>query len=589
LGSWGTTVHYRVCIDTTAPIITDLSDPVGYTGNVFMVRAIVIDNGGSGVAGVYLYWRYAGTADEFTLVTMDMMPTAISTREYYAELLLASTSLAKVEYYIVGIDNAEPNNVARAPTEGVSELVIVDDDPPTVDAITGNITVLPGESVLLTVVATDNIAVAYVKLYFIDVIVAAELEVTMDKVGPTTFTYLLAVDSTQVDDILYFVIVTDAAGNTNRTPSVGTYRLHLPKPPTVTLLSPAADEICTGMYEICWQSSAPDGYTTTVSIYYSADAGAQWHTIVTGYPDVGCYLWNTSRIPDGTDYLLKLYVWNNYDMMSMAISESTFTVYNPDTPRVTLLYPVGKVVCWELLTIEWNATDPDRNEYLELDIYYSADNGVSWHTIARGVANIGYYVWDTRAVPDGSYMLKLVAIDSSSYMLSAVVVSAQPFIINNVLSFDVMISWKPAKERVTVGTQVIITATIKNTCARTLTDIEVEYWIDNLQVGNVTIDVLSPGSRVITNCSWNATIIGLHQIKLRLYELEYVSADKLRVMPRPIPPIPSWEDIVIDWLHCYWWVVVTLIIISIIGIWVIITLLARAKRLRFSSVLGAGK
>jgi len=82
-------------------------------------------------------------------------------------------------------------------------------------------------------------------------------------------------------------------------------------------------------------------------------------------------------------------------------------------PQVTVLFPNGGETLYGEITIQWTATD---DQTMDLDgsilLEYSADNGVSWNTIAAQLNNTGSYLWNTSLVSDGGlYLIAVTAID----------------------------------------------------------------------------------------------------------------------------------------------------------------------------------
>jgi hypothetical protein len=59
--------------------------------------------------------------------------------------------------------------------------------------------------------------------------------------------------------------------------------------------------------------------------------------------------------------------------------------------------------------VRWDLTGVASDEAATYDIEYSRDAGRSWVTQARGLRNASAYRWDTRAVPNGVYRLRVTA------------------------------------------------------------------------------------------------------------------------------------------------------------------------------------
>jgi hypothetical protein len=63
-------------------------------------------------------------------------------------------------------------------------------------------------------------------------------------------------------------------------------------------------------------------------------------------------------------------------------------------------------------SVLWNAHD-DNDDDLVFAIYYRAEGDAEWRLLKKDVAE-RYYSWDTQAMPDGAYYLKIVASDAPS-------------------------------------------------------------------------------------------------------------------------------------------------------------------------------
>ena len=80
-------------------------------------------------------------------------------------------------------------------------------------------------------------------------------------------------------------------------------------------------------------------------------------------------------------------------------------------PNVTLLYPRGGEVLTGFADIRWLASDNLGD--LKISLFCSNNNGSTWYTIASDEENDGRYVWNTREVTDGKYIIKITASDNA--------------------------------------------------------------------------------------------------------------------------------------------------------------------------------
>jgi hypothetical protein len=63
-------------------------------------------------------------------------------------------------------------------------------------------------------------------------------------------------------------------------------------------------------------------------------------------------------------------------------------------------------------TVTWKASDPNDDE-LRFDVHYRAEGETLWKVLRQGLSD-PVIAWDTAAMPDGRYTLKVVASDSAS-------------------------------------------------------------------------------------------------------------------------------------------------------------------------------
>jgi hypothetical protein len=190
--------------------------------------------------------------------------------------------------------------------------------------------------------------------------------------------------------------------------------------PTVTVFSPNGGEVLTGEIAILW--SASDDVTVNLNgsllLEYSPDNGINWSVIASQLNNTGSYVWNTTVVPDGDQYLIRVSATDESNNTGSDTSNSTFSIDNIDTvlPQVTVLYPNGGEGVVGDLTILWSASDDvtmDLNGSILLE--YSPDNGNNWSVIAAQLNNTGLFVWNTTVVPDGNaYLIRVSATDESN-------------------------------------------------------------------------------------------------------------------------------------------------------------------------------
>ena len=96
-----------------------------------------------------------------------------------------------------------------------------------------------------------------------------------------------------------------------------------------------------------------------------------------------------------------------------AINSFNFKI-DKGNPYVEVVYPNGGEIVNRGIDIKWIAEDISN---LSISIYYSNDNGTTWHLIAANEENDGLYTWNTTSMEDGmNYKIKVVAEDEVGHI-----------------------------------------------------------------------------------------------------------------------------------------------------------------------------
>ncbi|MCK4266300.1 MAG: hypothetical protein KAX31_03400, partial [Thermoplasmata archaeon] len=112
-------------------------------------------------------------------------------------------------------------------------------------------------------------------------------------------------------------------------------------PPTVDLITPdpiITDQIISGSsYEITWNATDADDPDPTldVTVEYSPDGGTSWIILESGNNNDGTYTWDTTTVPDGVNYLVRVNATDSDMHTTTAANVLPFSIDNiPITPQV---------------------------------------------------------------------------------------------------------------------------------------------------------------------------------------------------------------------------------------------------------------
>jgi subtilisin family serine protease len=298
---------------------------------------------------------------------------------------------------------------------------VPDVTPPTVTVVrpNGGETFYGGTQDTIRWVATDNIGVSYVVLYY-------------STNGGSTYPYLIATG--EANDGVYLwtvpyknsttakvkVVAYDAASNHGEDVSNSNFNLVIDvNGPAVTVVKPNGGEVFYGATQDTIKWTAVDEVRVdSVRIYYSTDGGSTYpYTIATGEANDGVYLW-TIPATYSTTCRVKVEAYDWAENVGEDVSNANFTISAPPDvtpPEVTVVRPNGGEVFYVASgdTIKWVATDNVGVDHL--DIYYSTNGGATYpYTVSTDEANDGVYLWTIPGTPSESCIVKVVAFDAAS-------------------------------------------------------------------------------------------------------------------------------------------------------------------------------
>ncbi len=184
---------------------------------------------------------------------------------------------------------------------------------------------------------------------------------------------------------------------------------------TVSLTSP--NPVNEGNIPITWNFTGtnPDA---KIYIEYSSDRGRKWYFLTSEHPINEPFLWNTTEIKDGVNYLLRIVAYNpeNKRDYYYSVSEQKFTINNPGNaqPELELLFDFENSVIHDApLNIKFLAEDADNSE-LNVVIEYSHNPTENFMSIYSGIHQTGTinYNWDFSSLPNAySYYIRVKISD----------------------------------------------------------------------------------------------------------------------------------------------------------------------------------
>ena len=247
---------------------------------------------------------------------------------------------------------------------------------------------------------------------------------------PDTGSYVWQIEDKAPDmgDYALRITAKDPAGGIG-IDSVEGIRLIPGKPPTVRLLSPKGRARLEKEAVILWRATSEDDKELLIDLYYSDNAGQTWLPLAEGLPNSGYYVWQTSYLPAGSQYRVRVVARGRF-LQAAAESEDVFSIGSDLPPQITWLSPAPESNVSGIQCVRWSVSNPG-NGPLSASLRLSPAGKADWRPLALDIPNDGFYLWDTRNHPDGTYDLQ-VTISNGLSLVSAVL--PQPLTISNRLN-----------------------------------------------------------------------------------------------------------------------------------------------------------
>ncbi len=185
------------------------------------------------------------------------------------------------------------------------------------------------------------------------------------------------------------------------------------RPTPTTVFAAGLPERVSGVQTLEWtlrQTNSP----LSVSLEYSPNDGVHWLPVAQNLaaglsPGVARYRWDSAQFPDSSTGRLRLLVDDGVRVFEFQSARFVLNNAN-DPPFITLLSPVSDGVHQGQIPIVWRAWDPDGDP-VKVDIEMRRGSA-EWEPLARGLDNVGQYVWRIGDLPPANdYALRVIARD----------------------------------------------------------------------------------------------------------------------------------------------------------------------------------
>lgn len=211
----------------------------------------------------------------------------------------------------------------------------------------------------------------------------------------------------------YSLAVTDQAGNLYQSPWQS-FAIEDTIVPHVDLIYPVGGEALSGVVTILYNitDNSDASFNESISISYSPDDGETWILAAKSLFNMGYYHWNTTTLPDGQAYHIRINATDQGGNVGWNQTSSPFTLDN-SPPQVLLTSPQGGTILPDLMTITWHAWDNiSQDTDLSISLSYSPNKGKNWTSIITNISNTGLYSHNTQTWSDGNaYLLRVTATD----------------------------------------------------------------------------------------------------------------------------------------------------------------------------------
>ncbi len=189
-------------------------------------------------------------------------------------------------------------------------------------------------------------------------------------------------------------------------------------PPSVHVSYPNGGESINGTITIAWTASDDFDTDLSIDIRYSNNSGASWNMISPNEENDGSYEWDTSMLPEGSNYMVRISATDNAGHTSNDTSDGTFSIYiDVPGPDVSITNPLlGYVYFFNMQKIRFLSNncfafghiviDAEIDTLLDIEkVEFYIDNQLV-HTSYTAIDNVYSWEWDEIALFYHEVMVK---------------------------------------------------------------------------------------------------------------------------------------------------------------------------------------
>jgi len=187
-----------------------------------------------------------------------------------------------------------------------------------------------------------------------------------------------------------------------------------------------------GTQSIQWTATDDeDGTDLDIDIELSSDGGTSWEDLEKGLSNTGKYSWETTTVPDGESYKLRITATDSDGLSQSPVSEQ-FSILNTELPELGADVRIGDNGDGTF-SISWDITlgTFDKSEIIVNVYYRSLDTraiGDEWELV-DSVDPLEPFTWDVEEMGEGSYQI-MVEVIPVGYEEDAVTMESAEFFID---------------------------------------------------------------------------------------------------------------------------------------------------------------